>query len=261
MKLVFAAILSLVYAPAFAENCKDQKPCQLGDRSYHVREPADWDGTTPLPVMLHFHGWARQGNLIVKHSRISGATAPRGVLLLAPNGVNKTWDFWSPGSKDTDFAAAVIEDAAKRYAIDRNRIFISGYSYGSAMAWRFACEAPIPVRALLAVSGTLDDYEACESAPKEVRHVHGLRDTVLDFPYGPNGETDYPVMLWRNTLRCGQETAQSMYSTTPKDTFHRTTWIGCDADTKVTLDVHNRGHFIPKGWFAKQLDELLKVEN
>ena len=32
-------------------------------------------------------------------------------------------------------------------------------------------------------------------------------------------------------------------------------------DARVTLDVHKRGHFIPKGWFAKQLDDLLKPAN
>lgn len=261
MRIILAALASLFSTPILADTCTGQIPCELGDRSYHVREPAEWDGKTPLPVMLHFHGWARQGTLIVKHTRISGATAPRGVLLLAPNGLHKTWDFWTPDSRDTDFAAAVIEDAAQRYPIDRDRIYVSGYSYGSAMAWRFACESPIKIRALLAVSGTLDAYETCETAPQEVRHVHGLKDNVLDFPFGPNGETDYPVKLWRDTLNCGPEVLTEAYETTPKDAFNRTTWTTCDTDATVTLDVHPRGHFIPKGWFAKQLDDLLKAEN
>ncbi len=261
LKALLTTLLTLFSHAAFAETCTGQIPCQLGDRSYHVREPADWDGTSPLPVMLHFHGWARQGTLIVKHSRISGATAPRGVLLLAPNGIHKTWDFWNPGSPDTDFAVDVIEDAAKRYPIDRNNIIVSGYSYGSAMAWRFACEAPIQTRALLAVSGTLDQFETCDTTPQEIRHVHGLRDNVLDFPFGPNGETDYPVRLWRDTLECTDDTVKSTYSTTSKDNFERTKWVNCSGENTVTLDVHPRGHFIPKGWFARQLDELLPVQN
>ena len=81
-------------------------------------------------MLLHFHGWKRQGTLIVRHGRISGATRRRGVLLLAPNGRNRTWDFRDPDSADVDFATAVIEDAARRYPIDRSRIYVSGYSYG-----------------------------------------------------------------------------------------------------------------------------------
>ena len=114
--------------------CEHQTACPLGDRSYHVRPPDNWDGVTPMPVLLHFHGWGRQGSLIVKHGRISGHTKSRGVLLLAPNGLGRSWDFWDSASSDVDFAAAVIEDAATRYPIDRSQIYVSGYSYGSSMA-------------------------------------------------------------------------------------------------------------------------------
>jgi len=105
----------LLATPAFAqERCQLDTPCPLGDRSYHVKEPDAWDGVSPLPVLLHFHGWMRTGALPVKHQRISGATRRRGVLLLAPNGRGKTWDFRDADTGDVEFARAVIEDAAKR---------------------------------------------------------------------------------------------------------------------------------------------------
>ena len=255
--LCAALLLCLGPIAASAEKalCEADIPCPLGDRSYHVKPPDDWDGVTPLPVMLHFHGWARQGTLIVKHGRISGATRKRGVLLLAPNGLNRSWDFWGPGSRDSEFATAVLEDAAKRYPIDWDNVLISGYSWGSSMAWRYACETPLKIRALLAVSGTIDQDETCASAPAEVRHVHGTSDTVMDFPFGPDGDTTYPVFLWRERLGCDEATGGETYSTTERDHFERTIWDGCSAG-KVVLDVHSRGHFIPRGWFARQLDDL-----
>ncbi|GAW34046.1 alpha/beta hydrolase family protein [Roseovarius sp. A-2] len=238
--------------------CHAEVPCPLGARSYHVKEPDEWDGTSSLPVLLHFHGWMRQGTLIVKHGRISGATRRRGVLLLAPNGQGKTWDFWTDQTDDVAFASAVIEDAAKRYPIDRSRIYVSGYSYGSAMAWRYACESGNGVAALLAVSGTLRQDETCPEAPGEVRHVHGTSDTVMDFPFGPNGETTGPVRLWRARMGCsGAGQSVGEWSITEHDTFARTTW-DC-AEGRIALDVHGRGHFIPRGWIARQLDELLDL--
>ncbi len=259
---LFLSFTLLFFSSGFAKAapCDAEIPCQLDGRSYHVKAPDDWDGVTPLPVMLHFHGWMRQGNLIVKHSRISGATRKRGVLLLAPNGLGKTWDFWSPNSDDSTFADAVIEDAAKRYPIDRNQIFVSGYSYGSAMAWRFACETQHPVAALLSVSGTLRQTETCASIPQEVRHVHGTTDTVMDFPFGLGGDTTYPVQLWRNVKSCGEGVKSGSWSVQPKDVFVRTNWEACGDGGTVRIDVHSRGHFIPKGWFARQLDELLGLE-
>ena len=227
----------------------------LGDRSYHVRVPDDWDGVTPMPVLLHFHGWMRTGALPVKHQRISGATRRRGVLLLAPNGRGRNWDFRRRDTDDVAFAAAVIEAAARQYPIDRSRIYVSGYSYGSAMAWRYVCENGNGVAALVAVAGSLRQSEDCPQAPREVRHVHGLADTVMDFPIGPGGDTTHPVALWREQFGCGAGRDAGDWQARAFLTFARTTWE-CPGG-RVTLDVHPGGHFIPHGWIARQLDQLL----
>ena len=73
-----------------AADCELTVPCPVGDRSFHARPPDNWDGKTLLPVLLYFHGWGRQGPLIMKHSRIAGATCKLGVLLPAPNGLDRT---------------------------------------------------------------------------------------------------------------------------------------------------------------------------
>ncbi|MEO0830862.1 MAG: hypothetical protein AAFY03_10440 [Pseudomonadota bacterium] len=152
----------------------------------------------------------------------------------------------------------MIEDAAKRYPIDRSKIIISGYSFGSAMAWRYACENGSDVAAVLAIGGTLNQQEFCETQPKEVRHVHGLKDTVMDYPFGPDGDTSYPVALWRNLFDCGQDYSESAWDA-PRDSFTRRVW-NCESG-QVVLDIHNRGHFIPVGWIAAQLDEILDLQN
>lgn len=255
-----AVLLTAAMGPSkgdWRSGCHGDTPCALGDRSYHVKTPDDWDGVSPLPVLMHFHGWMRTGALPVSHRRISGATRRRGVLLLAPNGQNKTWDFWNSDTEDVAFAARVLEDAARRYPIDRSRIYVSGYSYGSAMAWRYVCENGDDVAALLAVSGTIRQSESCGQAPREVRHVHGLRDTVMDFPLGQGGDTTYPVSLWRDRLGCGEGRRAGAWQAVSFLQFDRTEWTDCDGDSKVTLDVHPGGHFIPHGWIGWQLDQLM----
>jgi len=257
---VFAALLwaSSVAAmgPWKSGNCHNQTACELGDRSYHVLEPDDWDGTTPLPVLLHFHGWARQGDLVVRHERIAGASRLRGVLLVAPNGLGKSWNFWNSDTNDVAFANAVLADVASRYPIDPSRVFVSGYSYGGAMAWRYVCESGQHVAALLAISGTLRQTENCAQAPGEVRHVHGLDDTVMDFPFGPQGDQTFPVALWRRHYDCGAATRAKTWGVVPFLSLARTEWPTCQQG-KVTLDTHPGGHFIPHGWIGWQLDELM----
>jgi polyhydroxybutyrate depolymerase len=181
------------------------------------------------------------------------------VLLLAPNGAGKSWDFWRGDTADVGFAERVLADAAKRYPIDRKRVFVSGYSYGSAMAWRFACETSVDVRAVLAVSGTLAQNEDCVGMPREVRHVHGLTDTVMDFPMGAGGDETYPVALWREKFGCGDVTSTGVWENVPPLKLFQSVWE-CAEGRRVVFDVHPSGHFIPKGWFARQLDELLGRE-
>ncbi|MEP5154966.1 polyhydroxybutyrate depolymerase [Planktotalea sp.] len=256
--LLFAASAVSAQSPS-GRTCHEAVPCPLGERSYHVKEPDGWDGVTPLPVLFHFHGWARQGSLIVNHDRISGATRRRNVLLVAPNGLNESWSFRRAGSPDTTFAREVIDDVKARYPVRADQIFVSGYSWGANMAWRFACEDANGIAALLAIAGTLDQDEECTTAPAEVRQVYGLNDQVLPFPMGPNGDQNYPVQIWRNAYKCGAGEALGPWQQVSFLTLERTVWETC-ATGRVTLDLHPGGHFIPHGWIARQLDELLGLE-
>lgn len=264
MMIRFLSLLLFLAAPAFAvgpvaDRCVGQTPCTVGDRSYHVREPDGWDGKKPLPVLFHFHGWQRQGTLIVQHQRISGATRRRGVLLVAPNGLGRSWDFWYSGTSDVDFARSVLEDVKNRYPVIEDQVYVSGYSWGSNMAWRFVCEDGADIAALLAISGTLSQDEDCATAPREVRQVYGLNDQVLDFPYGPNGDTTNPVRLWREAFECVEAEAKGPWNQVDFLTLERTEWNDCRTG-RVSLDIHPGGHFIPHGWIARQLDELLGLE-
>lgn len=258
----FAALLSLLplisTTTTFAQEygCTGNTICELGERGYHVLPPDGWDGKSTLPVLIHFHGWGRQGPVSLNHKHIGAETRKAGVLLVAPNGLGKSWDFWRPGSRDTDFAKAVLDDVEKRFPIDRSKLLVSGYSWGSSMAWRFSCEAGNQVGVLLGISGTLyDQSENCETGPVEVRHVHGLKDTVMDFPFGKNGEETGPVRLWQRINECGSNAyTNSNWNTEQK--FKRYKWENCASGKSITLDVHGGGHWIAKGWLKQQLKEL-----
>ena len=76
---------------------------------------------------------------------------------------------------------------------------------------------------------------------------------------GPGGDVTYPVMLWRDRLGCGQGREINEWSVTQHDVFTRWGWETCESG-EVYLDLHARGHFIPRGWIAQQLDELLGLE-
>ena len=57
------------------------------------------------------------------------------------------------GADDVGFLAAVIDDAARRAAIDPRRVYVTGFSNGAGMVFRFAAERPDRVAALAPVAG------------------------------------------------------------------------------------------------------------
>lgn len=256
--LIFIVFLAPFAHASDNPDCALEVPCLIGDRSFHARLPDGWDGKSKLPVLLHFHGWGRQGPLIMKHRRIAGATRKLGVLLLAPNGLGRSWNFWTPDTNDVEFASAVLDAAASRWPIDRSQIYVSGYSYGSAMAWRYVCAEGKRINALLAVSGSFPDQEEQCSAPVNIRHVHGTSDTVMDYPFGPDGTVESAVRLWRDLNLCETEPdTREDWQAVKILPFVRHSWLSCESGKSVILDVHERGHFIPRFWIETQLKQLL----
>jgi len=251
IRLIFAAFLLLV--PNLAVACEDGNDCEVDNRTYQVKTPSDWKSRELLPVLLHFHGWGRSGTNVIRNKRIVNATEENRVLLIAPDGIGSSWSFWGNRRDDIDFAKAVIDDVARHWPIDHSQVFISGFSYGGAMAWLLACDSADEYAGLLGIAGKLTNISrhACKTGAFSVRQLHGKKDSVMRPPW------DGDVNAWEAMLSlssCDVEISRK----SKISHYDRETWTQCDSDTTVALDIHNGGHWIPKGWIAAQLSDLLK---
>ncbi|MEP1571176.1 alpha/beta hydrolase family esterase [Roseibium album] len=261
--LTVAGLLFMTFgfAAGHAQEQKDhpcglEAACSVDERLYRAKPPEGWDGKQALPVLIHFHGWKRDSKHPLKNPKVLSAINQNGALLVAPEGLGRTWDFWDRGNRDVPFVRAVIEDLAKRYPVDRSRIFATGFSYGSAMAWRVACDSADLIAGILPAAGTLFRQESmtCPTGPVNVMHVHGFKDNVMDLPLGPDGDPNAAVDLWRRTNLCaaepdGQETLNG---------HDCRTWSTCQSGKEVMLCLHQRGHIVPNGWIATALERALK---
>lgn len=252
---ILAALSLLAFAAAADPGCGGpDAACEVGARHYPAAPPPEWDGVSPLPVLIHFHGWGRRSPGVLRNGRVAKAAAANGVLLIAPQGEGRSWRFWSAGSRDSDFTLAVIEDAARRWPVDRSRIFVSGFSYGGAMAWRFVCDKGAVAAEVLSIAGTLwrETSERC-AAPIRVTHVHGLKDTVMDYPFGPGGEEEAAVGLWLRRNRCAAKPDEREWV----GIFACRRWTSCASGPPVALCTHRFGHMIPQGWLDYALPKAL----
>jgi len=62
-------------------------------------------------------------------------------------------DSAQPAADDVSFITAVIEDVVTRTGADSDRVFVSGFSNGAAMAFRYAAERAERVAAVAPVAG------------------------------------------------------------------------------------------------------------
>ena len=241
--------------------CGGDVSCLLGERSYSVRTPDNWNGSDPLPALIHFHGWGRQGRHPVRSGRVGGATDEAGVLLLAPDGIGKTWAFWRHEDRDIRFIETMLADAERRWPIDRSKVFVSGYSFGSLMALAVACDSGDQYAGFLGIGGliTYASRSNCKSGPVSIRNVHGLRDNVIDLPVDEGDDPATAMLPWVAISGCdpARRTETSVETVKPIHEYTEYRWSECANGTEVQIDIHGRGHFIPRGWVKRQLIDLL----
>lgn len=123
------------------------------------------------------------------------------------------------------------------------------------MAGRMACDKGDVVKAYLPIAASLWDPAQTCAGPVALTHVHGLKDTVMDYPFGLNGEPQGAVSLWLAENRCNRAPDRQ----TTEGPFECRYWTSCEGPP-VTLCTHEGGHYIPKTWLSDRLPRALAIE-
>jgi polyhydroxybutyrate depolymerase len=150
------------------------------------------------PLLLVLHGLGASAEVIEKHTELPAFASQHGIAWLAPNGPldRKGRRFWDAGASccnfdrlPVDHVAALAELLQRSLAdarIDRNRVYVAGYSNGGFMAHRLACERPDLMRGIASVAGTFPlEAPACK-APEGLRvlQIHGDADAIVTYQGG-----------------------------------------------------------------------------
>ena len=129
------------------------------------------------------------------------------------------------------------------------------------MALAVACDSGDKYAAVLGIGGLLDYARPsrCDTGPVSIRNVHGLRDNVIDLPTRDDPDPALGMLPWVQISGCDPEnrTATAVETVAPIHQYTEHRWSDCANGKEVQIDIHGRGHFIPRGWIKRQLEDLL----
>lgn len=224
------------------------------DGRYIAEVPAGWDGSTPLDVVVFFHGYSSSAATIRDRLWSDGA-AETGLLYIFPDGVDKTWaHVGSPSSARDELAFydQVMADVAARWPLGRR--YVSGFSQGGSMAWDIACYRGETLDAAFPASGAFwEPLPASCAEPVPLRHTHGLADETVPMDGRPIGSSSMQgdvyegIAIWRAANGCAEEPDEEVVDGPSTCAV----WSSCSSGAPVWLCLHDGGHRTQAGWLLR----------
>jgi polyhydroxybutyrate depolymerase len=246
-------------------------------RSYLVRVPPQAAGGAPLPVVINYHGGGGDARTQKWYTRMDTVADREGFIAVYPNGTGGLGTrllTWNAGNccgiaalnrvDDVGFTLAVLDDLAYRTPVDATRIYATGLSNGSMMAYRLAADAPQRVAAVAGVAGAMTLRRFKPARPVPVMHIHSLDDerALYSGGLGPafpmtdtrvfHGSVDEMMQKWVAHNGCaGPGSVVDLATGKGADEGHtgnRIVWGPCREGVEVVLwKLFGPGHVWPGG--------------
>jgi len=178
----------------FTASLKAQESIQVGTatRQMIVYAPAGIEQNRPLVISMH--GMNQTMTDQKNQTQFQSVAAANNFVLVFPQSIGSQWQLY--GTTDTDFILAIINEMYKRYGIDRDRVYLSGFSMGGMMTYYAATQIADKIAAFAPVSGFLmDGPNTNSSRPIPIIHIHGADDGYV--PYS-NVQTHIDAWVKRN---------------------------------------------------------------
>jgi poly(3-hydroxybutyrate) depolymerase len=193
INLPFLFLLSIVFLFAVHSNAQETS-IKVGSatRKMIVYAPSGIKQNSPLIITMH--GMNQTMTDQKNQTSFQSVADANGFILVYPQSIGTTWDL--NGTSDIDFILAIINEMYKRYGIDRDRVYLSGFSMGGMMCYYAATKIADKIAAIAPVSGFLmSGPNAVSSRPIPIIHLHGMNDNFV--PYS-NVQTHIDAWVKRN---------------------------------------------------------------
>lgn len=243
-------------------------------RTYIVHVPGTYKPQAHSPVVIMLHGGGGTARAAMWETQWADKADKEGFLAVFPNAMARdptrrssfsgNPQLWNDGSDrfypdqsvvdDIGFVSAILDDLSARFALDKRRIFLTGFSNGASMSFlvgaqlsdRIAAIAPVagalwfdppmfrhPVP-LLYITGTADPLNLIEGGVPKL--ATGASDKVRAKPKPPVRDS---ILKWGKALGCPATTSGTSYAHGARTE----TYSPCMGDAEVVyVAVDGLGH-------------------
>lgn len=218
-------------------------------RSYIVYAPKNLGENRPLFIFCH--GSGQDANYMLntqfrdtqnpeRKISIEAVCDTAKFVILFPNGINNQWDI--SGNRDINLVKALIDKMVTQYKIDRNRVYLGGFSMGGMFTYHAMNKIPDLIAAFVPVSGYPMGGATANAnvRPLPILHIHGTGDDVCGF-----SGVQPALNVWIRHNGC-PTTAKVVNNYNGFNSKMHTWAPGNDGVEVKLLELANKGHWVCK---------------
>jgi polyhydroxybutyrate depolymerase len=215
--------------------------------------PPDLSADQRAPIVIVAHGWLQSGQAMYDLTQYHKLADREGFVVMYPDGEPGSIGPWNIGEgacpstlltlpvatgDDQAFIDAMIEFAAADQCVDREHIFVTGFSMGGYFTNETGCLRS-NIAAIGPHSGGSHDLSTCPVPHKPVILFHGTSDALIPLSCGTEARA-----RWVAHNGCGSEV-----ESVPVTGGHCEYSKGCPAGGQVALCLFDG---MPHGWAGGQ---------
>lgn len=157
-----------------------------GESGGYVRQlPSGYTGRVPMPVVVDLHGYDVSAGIETRLTQLGAYGNNQRFITITPQVVGAV-PLWHDGAKSRDvaFINGVLSNVDSTLCVDRNRVFVTGYSNGAILASVLACVDANQIAAIAPVAGLVNPSSCKPGRAVPLVAFHGTADQFVSYTGG-----------------------------------------------------------------------------